>query len=59
VVLSFNVSKSKVPAIARAMLGNKLITKQTPPNGVQVGSVMIAESVDIMEEKYLCFVLDR
>lgn len=41
------------------MLGNKLITKQTPPGGVPVNHVMIAESVDIFEEKYLCFILDR
>jgi len=53
------ISKSKVAGITEAMLGNKLITKQTPPSGVPVSSVMIAESVDIFEEKYLCFVLDR
>jgi succinyl-CoA synthetase beta subunit len=51
--------KNKVPDIVSAMLGNKLITKQTPPEGVPVNSVMIAESVDILEEKYLCFILDR
>lgn len=48
-----------MPEIVEAMLGNKLITKQTPPGGVPVTSVMIAESVDILEEKYLCFLLDR
>ncbi|XP_021954531.1 succinate--CoA ligase [GDP-forming] subunit beta, mitochondrial [Folsomia candida] len=51
--------KSKIADIAKAMLGNKLITKQTPPGGVPVNHVMIAESVDIFEEKYLCFILDR
>jgi succinyl-CoA synthetase beta subunit len=51
--------KSKVPEIVRSMLGNRLITKQTPEAGVLVRSVMIAESVDILEEKYLCIVLDR
>jgi len=51
--------QNKVPDIVSAMLGNKLITKQTPPDGVPVASVMIAESVDILEEKYLCFLLDR
>jgi succinyl-CoA synthetase beta subunit len=54
-----NFSKSKIAGITEAMLGNKLITKQTPPNGVPVNHVMIAESVDIFEEKYLCFILDR
>lgn len=48
-----------MPDIVSAMLGNKLITKQTPPGGVPVNSVMVAESVDILEEKYLCFLLDR
>lgn len=51
--------QSKVPQICKEMLGNKLITKQTPPGGVPVTSVMIAESVEILEEKYLCFLLDR
>ncbi|ODN02001.1 Succinyl-CoA ligase [GDP-forming] subunit beta, mitochondrial [Orchesella cincta] len=51
--------QKKVPDIVAAMLGNKLITKQTPASGVPVNSVMIAESVDIYEEKYLCFLLDR
>jgi len=51
--------KTKIADIAKAMLGNKLITKQTPPAGVLVNHVMIAESVDIFEEKYLCFILDR
>jgi len=51
--------EGKVPGIVGAMLGNRLITKQTPTNGVPVDAVMIAESVDIFDEKYLCFLLDR
>ncbi|CAG7825258.1 unnamed protein product [Allacma fusca] len=51
--------KNNVPDIVKSMLGNRLITKQTPKDGVPVRSVMIAESVDIFEEKYLCFLLDR
>jgi len=59
VFLYFHTSNSKVPGIVEAMIGNRLITKQTPKDGVPVHSVMIAESVDILEEKYLSFVLDR
>ena len=51
--------QNKVPDIVNSMLGNRLITKQTPPEGVPVRSVMIAESVEIFDEKYLCFLLDR
>jgi len=52
-------SHSKVKEIVKAMLGNRLITKQTGADGAPVNSVMIAQSVDIFEEKYLCFLLDR
>jgi succinyl-CoA synthetase beta subunit len=50
---------SKVRDIVKSMLGNKLITKQTPKEGVPVTSVMVAESVEIFHEKYLSFLLDR
>jgi len=48
-----------VRTISKSMLGNRLITKQTPKEGVLVNSVMVAESVEIFHEKYLCFLLDR
>jgi len=41
------------------MVGNKLITKQTPPEGIPVKKVMVAESVDILRETYLCVLMDR
>ena len=41
------------------MLGQRLVTKQTPSDGVLVNTIMIAESVDIQEEKYVCILLDR
>jgi len=50
---------SAVPALCTAMIGNKLITKQTPPDGIPVSKVMVAEAIDITRETYFCIVLDR
>jgi hypothetical protein len=41
------------------MLGHRLITKQTPKEGIFVKKVMIAESVNIMRETYICILMDR
>ena len=41
------------------MLGFNLVTKQTPPGGVPVTKVMVAEALDIAEEKYFAIVMDR
>uniref|UniRef100_A0A914WK47 Succinate--CoA ligase [GDP-forming] subunit beta, mitochondrial n=1 Tax=Plectus sambesii TaxID=2011161 RepID=A0A914WK47_9BILA len=41
------------------MVGHKLITKQTPPEGVLVSKVMVAESVQIGRETYLAILMDR
>lgn len=41
------------------MLGHKLITKQTPKDGITVQKIMIAESVTIKRETYLCIIMDR
>lgn len=41
------------------MLGYKLETKQTPPGGVLVQKLMIAESIDIVRETYVSIVMDR
>jgi len=48
-----------VPELCTAMIGNKLITKQTPPGGIPVSKVMVAEAIDITRETYFCIVLDR
>jgi succinyl-CoA synthetase beta subunit len=45
--------------IARAMLGNVLVTKQSGEAGRQVRKVMIAEKVAIASEFYLAILLDR
>merc|ERR1712241_1149601 len=38
---------SKVSSLCTSMIGNKLITKQTPPEGIPVNKVMVAEAIDI------------
>eukprot|EP01130_Rhizamoeba_saxonica_P019060 TRINITY_DN9774_c0_g1_i1.p1 TRINITY_DN9774_c0_g1~~TRINITY_DN9774_c0_g1_i1.p1 ORF type:complete len:417 (-),score=129.55 TRINITY_DN9774_c0_g1_i1:36-1286(-) len=45
--------------LTQKMLGNKLITKQTPPDGVPVNKVMIAEAIDLETELYLSILMDR
>lgn len=45
--------------IASSMLGSSLVTKQTPPEGVLVQKLMIAESIDIARETYVSIVMDR
>lgn len=41
------------------MIGQRLITKQTASDGILVKKVMIASSVNIIRETYICIVLDR
>ena len=41
------------------MVGNRLITKQTPPEGIPVSKVMVAEAIDIVRETYFCILMDR
>lgn len=41
------------------MLGHKLITNQTPADGIEVRKVMVADSVNIVRETYFCILLDR
>jgi len=50
---------SEVPGLCTAMIGNKLVTKQTPKDGIPVSSVMVAEAIDITRETYFCILLDR
>lgn len=49
----------EVEALASKMLGQRLITKQTPPEGVPVRKLMIAHALDFNIEFYLSFVMDR
>jgi len=50
---------TKVPELVNAMVGNRLITKQTPPGGIPVSKVMVAEAIDIVRETYFCILMDR
>lgn len=50
---------SKVPNLCTSMIGNRLITKQTPADGIPVSKVMVAEAIDITRETYFCIVMDR
>merc|ERR1712099_42346 len=49
----------KVSNLVNSMLGNRLITKQTPPEGIPVSKVMVAEAIDITRETYFCIAMDR
>jgi succinyl-CoA synthetase beta subunit len=53
----------KTPEEAREltskMLGHRLITKQTPKQGVLVNKVLIAESITFKNEKYFAILMDR
>lgn len=52
-------SRSSISNIVNKMLGHRLITKQTPKDGIPVSKIMIAESVNIQRETYLCILMDR
>ncbi|CAG9816417.1 unnamed protein product [Phaedon cochleariae] len=52
-------NRSDIDNIVKQMLGHKLITKQTPTQGIEVRKIMIAESVNIKRETYLCILMDR
>lgn len=51
--------KAKAKEYVTKMLGNRLITKQTPKEGILVKEVMVAASVNILKETYVCLLLDR
>lgn len=55
----FFFSRAEVIELVDKMVGHKLITKQTPPDGILVKKVMIARSVTIIRETYVCIVMDR
>ncbi|XP_063846864.1 succinate--CoA ligase [GDP-forming] subunit beta, mitochondrial-like [Scylla paramamosain] len=49
----------EVEALVEKMVGHRLVTKQTPQEGILVNKVMVAESVDILRETYFCILMDR
>jgi len=52
-------SPEEVKKFAGEMLGSKLITHQTGPEGKEVRRVLVEEGIDIARELYLGIVLDR
>lgn len=52
-------NRNDIVGMVNKMLGHKLITKQTPKDGIPVKKIMIAESVSIRRETYLCILMDR
>jgi succinyl-CoA synthetase beta subunit len=55
------IAKGKAEAtdLAKKMLGNTLVTKQTGPEGKQVNTVYFTEASDIEKEYYLAILMDR
>lgn len=49
----------EVESLVEKMVGHRLVTKQTPKDGILVNKVMVAESVDILRETYFCILMDR
>lgn len=50
---------NEIVPLAKNMIGHKLITKQTPKDGILVDKVMVAESVNIKRETYLSIIMER
>jgi succinyl-CoA synthetase beta subunit len=44
---------------AKFMLSNRMVSPQTPPEGLEVKRLLIAEGVDIEKEYYLAITIDR
>ncbi|KAF5283356.1 hypothetical protein FQA39_LY04732 [Lamprigera yunnana] len=51
--------RDQITKITNQMLGHRLITKQTPTEGILVLKVMVARSVNISRETYVSIVMDR
>ncbi|MCB9849289.1 MAG: ADP-forming succinate--CoA ligase subunit beta [Phycisphaerales bacterium] len=48
-----------VEEAATFMLGNRMVSKQTGPEGIEVKKLLVADAVDIDSEYYVAVVLDR
>lgn len=55
----FTKDRSQVIPLVEQMIGHRLITKQTPKDGILVKKVMVADSINIARETYLSIVMDR
>jgi len=52
-------SMDRVGEIARTMVGSKLVTPQTGPEGKVVHKILVEEGIDIAQEMYLGITVDR
>lgn len=52
-------SRDEVSEFANKMLGGRLVTKQTPPEGLEVNKLFITERVYVRRETYFAILLDR
>ncbi|MEE9201311.1 MAG: ADP-forming succinate--CoA ligase subunit beta, partial [Candidatus Brocadiales bacterium] len=52
-------SPEETRSLAEKLLGSRLVTAQTPPEGEEVRAVLIQENVDIEREMYVSFLIDR
>jgi succinyl-CoA synthetase beta subunit len=51
-------SSAEAEEIARSMLSNRLVTRQTGPGGAPVNAVLVEELADIARESYLAITVD-
>jgi succinyl-CoA synthetase beta subunit len=57
--VKFTKSVDEVEEVSKQMLGHKLTTIQTPPEGIEVKQVYVAECLDFDKEFYFAIVFDR
>eukprot|EP01102_Stenamoeba_stenopodia_P004775 TRINITY_DN1513_c0_g2_i1.p1 TRINITY_DN1513_c0_g2~~TRINITY_DN1513_c0_g2_i1.p1 ORF type:complete len:423 (+),score=150.99 TRINITY_DN1513_c0_g2_i1:122-1390(+) len=57
--VQLSTDPAEIEKYAKQMLGYKLVTKQTPPEGVLVSKLMVAESLNFDRELYLAILMDR
>src|SRR5947209_19228414 len=57
--VKFVSSRDKAKAVAQAMLGHRLKTKQTPAEGVAIHKLIVQADAEPAKEYYLGMVLDR
>lgn len=57
--VQLSTDPNEIGKYAKQMLGYKLVTKQTPPEGVLVNKLMVAESLNFDRELYLAILMDR
>ena len=57
--VQFCSTPSSVSEVAAQMIGFNLFTKQTSSEGIRVDNLLVLEEVNIQQQKYLAFVLDR